>query len=768
VHQNGAPGDIALADRSFTYDLLQRLKTAGNPESGTTSYPLYDSDGNLQTKIDANGTTTSMNYDELDRLTLKSYQPSATPPSSYAATPTATYTYGGASVPNSAGRLTQVSNGSTSQVSGYDLLGRPTASSQTTNGVVYTFPSYTYNFNNQLKTITYPSGRTITTTYDSAGRTGQVSGQVNNIGPITTYGTVSSYAPHGGIQQMTLGALTEQTCYNNRLQAVGIRLGSGAMPLCGNSADVLNLSFNYGTTNNNGNLLSQTIMRPGSTWTESYTLYDGMNRLTSAAEGTAWSQTYLYDGYGNRAVSGTSTIPNPYATATAITQFANNRWLGTGAAYDNNGNQTALPARSYAYDGENRLASTQGPNIGAVYYGYDGDGRRVTKLICPSTSACTAATIGANLTVYAYDAQGQLAAEYGPSADTGTRYLTADHLGSTRVITDSSGVAQKCYDYYPFGEDIAAGTGGRPGCFGGGVYPGTGPDIASAKFTGKERDWETGLDYFGARYMSSAQGRFSSPDPLMGSAQLSNPQTWNRYTYGLNNPLRNTDPLGLYDWDASAGGAYTDEELEARRGSHDLSRKERNAAENALSFRANFRAGLEAAGDAADASGQATAQGAVAAYGDENDHNGVLVGVAASNVSGSSARTILNGDDTISVNFNPGLKGNELAVTLAHEGRHVGDAQAWVGAGEPMGGTLDLNHYLREQRAWYVSSYIAEALGMKREAPRGGGAEFQVWNSGWKAADREVLRSRGVNTIMRYMGLSPTDTNTYSGEHPPH
>jgi len=216
--------------------------------------------------------------------------------------------------------------------------GGTTASSQTTNSAVYTFPSYTYNFNNQLKTITYPSGRTITTTYDSAGRAGQVSGQVNNVGAITTYGTVSAYAPHGGIQQMTLGALTEQTCYNNRLQAVGIRLGNGAMPLCGNSADVLNLSFNYGTTNNNGNLLSQTIMRPGSSWTEGYSYNDGMNRLTSAVEGSAWSQTYLYDGYGNRAVSSTSTIPNPYATATAITQFASNRWLGTGAAYDNNGN----------------------------------------------------------------------------------------------------------------------------------------------------------------------------------------------------------------------------------------------------------------------------------------------------------------------------------------------------------------------------------------------------------------------------------------------
>ena len=64
-------------------------------------------------------------------------------------------------------------------------------------------------------------------------------------------------------------------------------------------------------------------------------------------------------------------------------------------------------------------------------------------------------------------------------------------------------------------------------------------------FTGKERDAETGLDYFQTRYFSSAQGRYTSPDPLMASARPSNPQTWNRYAYGLNNPLRYIDPDGM-------------------------------------------------------------------------------------------------------------------------------------------------------------------------------------------------------------------------------
>ena len=62
-------------------------------------------------------------------------------------------------------------------------------------------------------------------------------------------------------------------------------------------------------------------------------------------------------------------------------------------------------------------------------------------------------------------------------------------------------------------------------------------------FTGKERDQETGLDYFEARYYGSALGRFTSPDPLGG--HLYDPQTLNKYAYVRNNPLSLTDPSGL-------------------------------------------------------------------------------------------------------------------------------------------------------------------------------------------------------------------------------
>lgn len=60
---------------------------------------------------------------------------------------------------------------------------------------------------------------------------------------------------------------------------------------------------------------------------------------------------------------------------------------------------------------------------------------------------------------------------------------------------------------------------------------------------------EVGLDYFINRYLSSGQGRFTSPDPLLSSAHPLDPLSWNRFTYAANNPLKYIDPLGLYVFD---------------------------------------------------------------------------------------------------------------------------------------------------------------------------------------------------------------------------
>ena len=105
------------------------------------------------------------------------------------------------------------------------------------------------------------------------------------------------------------------------------------------------------------------------------------------------------------------------------------------------------------YDGEDRMTSFIGGQ--AVSYAYDGEGRRVKKVSPTETR------------VYVYDAQGQLAAEYGPLAAVGGQhFLTADHLGSTRLVTDADGNRTSLHDYLPFGEEIPAGLGGRTALWG--------------------------------------------------------------------------------------------------------------------------------------------------------------------------------------------------------------------------------------------------------------------------------------------------------------
>jgi RHS repeat-associated protein len=183
---------------------------------------------------------------------------------------------------------------------------------------------------------------------------------------------------------------------------------------------------------------------------------------------------------------------------------------------------------------------------------------------------CVLRWLQARTTVYVYDAAGQLAAEHAPSSTSGRRYLSVDHLGSTRLVTNSTGQAMTCSDYLPFGEEIFTGTPrtARAGvsCYGANL--GT-----SQKFTGKERDLKSdgtplsGLDYFGARYHSGAQGRFTSPDPKNAGADPESPQSWNAYAYSLNNPLKYVDPDGESATLAGAlGGAIVGGAVAAWRG----------------------------------------------------------------------------------------------------------------------------------------------------------------------------------------------------------
>ena len=183
---------------------------------------------------------------------------------------------------------------------------------------------------------------------------------------------------------------------------------------------------------------------------------------------------------------------------------------------------------TYTFNEENQLTQVTLPNGLVVNYKYDGLGRRIQR----TTSA------GANER-YVYDgadalidlnADWSVATTYlnGPGIDNhlrqtssiaGVSYFLTNHLGSTDALTDVVGnvVEQLNYD-----------------SFGGGV----GSAITRFGYTGRERDADTGMFYYRARFYDPQVGRFISEDPVRSNS--------NAYNYVENNPIRKRDPLGLF------------------------------------------------------------------------------------------------------------------------------------------------------------------------------------------------------------------------------
>jgi len=302
------------------------------------------------------------------------------------------------------------------------------------------------------------------------------------------------------------------------------------------TGSALDLKYNFSLgAGDNGNVMGITNNRD-TTRSQSFT-YDQLNRIataktTSTTGSTCWDEAFGYDAWGNLLsigrVGGYSCSNEELLNLTVNTS---NRITNSGYSYDTAGNEMGDGINSYSWDAENHLITTAG-----VTYTYDGDGKRVKKsngkLYWYGTGSDPLAETdlsGSVTNEYVFFA-GKRIARRNVQLFGSVYYYFADHLGTSRVVTSSSGTIQDDSDFYPFGGERVIQS------WSGNTY----------KFTGKERDAESGLDNFGARYDSSSLGRFMTPDPLMASAHVSNPQTWNRYSYALNNPLRITDPEGLY------------------------------------------------------------------------------------------------------------------------------------------------------------------------------------------------------------------------------
>ncbi len=676
--------------RTFNYDSLSRLRSAVNPESGTSTY-VYDDNGNRTQKTDARSIVSTYVYDALNRATSRSYSDG---------TPTVTYNYDSAAISNGKGRLASVSSSVSSySYSGYDATGKALGASQAIGSQTYTL-AYGYDLAGNVKTMTYPSGRTVNYAYDAAGRLNSAAGNLG--GAQRNYSTGIVYDAGGRMTQEQFGtttALFNKLFYNVRGQLAEIRVGT-----TGNNTDwergaIINHYSNTNcwgaacnSTNNNGNLMKQEIHIPGQDMKWQQYGYDRLNRLTSVREvmngNDQWRQTFTYDRFGNRRID-----TNPSQTWGGVNNLdfeletSNNRLYAPGdlalpdasrrMQYDPAGNlktDTYTGQGQRTYDAENRMKQAWAANQWQTYH-YDGDGRRVKRIVngvetwqvyglggellaeyaqnaaaaspqkeygyrngqllitaTAGTSWGSAPSFGspnplvagetvvkashitdlrtaindlrAHMSLGAYSwqfsattndyisanpiiemraaldqalsapspayaaglAQGQLVkavhiqelrdrvlAAWSLGTALEINWLVADQLGTPRMIFDQTGSLAKRHDYLPFGEELST-QGGRT------TAQGYSADDTRQKFTSKERDTETGLDYFIARYYSSTQGRFTSPDEFKGGpeelfgevdphdplfySETAEPQSLNKYQYCLNNPLRYVDPDG--------------------------------------------------------------------------------------------------------------------------------------------------------------------------------------------------------------------------------
>ncbi len=440
-----------------------------------------------------------------------------------------TYAYGTSSASNNNGRLVSLADGASSESYTYDLMGRITNVSKTITGAAGNPYNLVYAYNNasQLTSLTYPSGRVVTQAYDAIGRTSSIASGA------TTYLSGVSFNGAGQPLAFNYGNSVAATfSYNQRLQLASLRYVNG-------STDLLNLAYSYGAANNGQIKDIKYYTSPGvedPAKTQNYE-YDAWSRLkkaytTDLVQPNTWRLEWDYDRFGNRKnqnlTGGNTSVTAPQLSISETT----NRITTVGYVYDAAGNMTNDSLHTYTYDAENRIKTVDST---AATYTYSGPlrvkkvaGATTTISIFSGTKVIAEYVNGSLNKEYVYSGSALLATHEGATL----RYHHPDHLG-TRVDSDTAGNWTRKFGSFPFGESW------YEDLQGGGV-------ASKLKFTSYERDSESGLDQAMFRYNSPRLGRFFTPDPLPGSTL--GPQSLNRYTYALNDPVNLADPLGLAPW----------------------------------------------------------------------------------------------------------------------------------------------------------------------------------------------------------------------------
>jgi RHS repeat-associated protein len=464
--------------RFFMYDSLQRLIRSRNPEqdvrtpeldltdatTGNSQWSVayvYDNANNLTQKKDARLVAANYIYDALNRVTTVDYSDT---------TPDVRRFYDGAT--NGVGRFwyavkgdeAGANNVEKTSVDSYDALGRPPEQQQSfkLNGTWKPYQTTrTYNMAGGVLTQTYPSIRSVSYSYDDAGRATSFSGNLGD-GTSRTYSNNINYSPFGGLSREQYGTNTplyQKSFYNIRGQLFDTRLSSVNDTWDWNRGRLLlyyssNHVWGQSGTDNNGNVRfaenwippeNATLDQPDTLWEDAYT-YDALNRLISVAEqktsvaggwGT-WTQQfrqqYAYDRYGNRTIDAVQTWGTGINNKQFVVDAATNRLGAPGQpgwmTYDKAGNlitDTYTGAGAREYDAENKMTRAWGGNNQWQEYTYNADGQRTRR------------KINGQETWQIYGMDGELLAEYAAGDSSSTPQKEYGYRNGQLLITASPG-----------------------------------------------------------------------------------------------------------------------------------------------------------------------------------------------------------------------------------------------------------------------------------------------------------------------------------------
>jgi RHS repeat-associated protein len=492
--------------KSYTYNGKNFLTSETHPESGTINY-TRDNVGNMTIKADALGTK-NYSYDRLHRLTKVQY-----------GADTVYLDYDNAD--NRIGLTTTAADIDYT----YDSANRLTQKTAVIASRTYT-TRYDYDNNDNITQQYYPTGTWITYDYNGNNQVTYITGFGGNVPSVTynTAGLPTAYTFSNGI--------TTNNTYNSRNLTTTITAGN---------------AFNYGysyDSRGNTTVITNNLI---DTYPYTYT-YDDLSRLTGF-NGIWGTGSFTYDTLGNR-------LNKKIVSTSTSYSYTGNRLSSTSGgepatySYNGYGSLTGMTKSgitySLIYDTLNNLKSYKSGSTTLAAFSYDGDGMRATK------------TAGGKIVVYHYDKDGRVISEtdsagnlisdyiylngklVAKKAPSAVYFYHTDPAGTPMAMTNMSRDVMWSADYKPFGEESWI----------------SGTLENNEKFVGKEKDKETGLYYFGARYMKAEIGRFTSPDPVgpvdprtgkTNDKVLINPQRLNVYAYGLNNPYKYVDPLGLFE-----------------------------------------------------------------------------------------------------------------------------------------------------------------------------------------------------------------------------